>query len=95
LSNPLILKIVDFYSTLGLMDDLTATINTISDQLVHANEGEARLLNNRLNSAVLVTQEQVHFYRKKIYQLLEGFPKDLRNDRPLLADKSRSSSAGQ
>lgn len=82
LTNPLILKIVDFYSTLNLMDDLAATINTISDQLVSADEGQTRLLQNRLNSAVMVTQEEVHRYRKKLYQLLQTFPGGISEELP-------------
>jgi len=78
LNNPLILRIVDFYSTLGVMDDMTATINTISDQMVHANVAESRVLEDRLRSAVMVTQENLALYRKKVLVLMEMFPSEIK-----------------
>jgi hypothetical protein len=83
LTNPLILRIVDFYSTLALTDDLTVAINTISDQLVNADGPQTRLLNNRLQSTVMVTQEEVHRYRTNLRKLLDSFPKEFKRPEEL------------
>jgi hypothetical protein len=88
LTNPLILKIVDFYSTLGVLDDMAAGINTLSDEF-SANKND-KTVQSEAASTLLVMQEEIHRYRKMIFTLLESFPAKFKNDQLRIADKSRS-----
>ncbi|MCU1333232.1 MAG: hypothetical protein JWM08_2224 [Candidatus Angelobacter sp.] len=74
LADPLILRLVSFYSTLGILEDIATSINKESDRFVESTGPDRMSCEDRVKSTLLVAREEVMKYERILEELLPDLP---------------------
>jgi hypothetical protein len=74
--DPLMVKVIHFYSDLGTLHRIFESVNGLSSEYVRANipSGEKDSARSRLRSALLVLQEQIGGFAKRLRELRAKLP---------------------